>query len=218
MRAAGGRCDAQREAATARSISRRRRSPRLATLLAVLAVGMMGGQRSGASGDAEAQERPISGDKELTVSIAIPLSGAYSERAISYYGKEPKFHVLVTNISDRPQRIWEDWNSWGYYMLSFEITAPNGKVWHIEKGPHAWKRNFPSWWTLPPHESQVLEVYFADSKTWSLTPFPRPLEDPETYTLRAIFEIGPSAEAKKNGVWTGRIMSPAEKYVFYSGK
>lgn len=163
---------------------------------------------------------PAAGNDVLVVSIAIPLSGLPEQRVIQYRPWDIKgcnFHVVVTNKTDQPQRIFEDWNSWGYYALSFEVTDAAGKAWRIAKAPTSWTRNAPNYCTLPPHESLVIAVNFADTKVWSPNAFPRPKREPETYTMRAIFATAPTKESKGLSVWTGRAASKADQYTFYGG-
>ena len=160
--------------------------------------------------EAHSQER----DNRLALSIAIPLRN--SGREIKYAGERPHFHVVLTNTSKQPVNVWRDWNSWGYSALSFEVTDDKGKTWKVQKGPRGWDKNFPDYWTVAAHENLVLDVYFADADTWQR--FPRPTGGPQTYTMRAVFETSPDEESKKYSVWTGRVVSTADKYTFYSGR
>jgi hypothetical protein len=153
------------------------------------------------------------GKNPIAVTIAIPCS-QNGERVIQYSTTAPHFHVLVSNVSEQPQKIWKEWCSWGYYALSFNLTDPDGKSWKVTKNmPHAWQANGPDNWTISPHESLVIDVDFADSATWQ--PFPHPKEWPQTFTMQAIFEAQPDEWSKKLSVWTGRIVSKADKYTFY---
>ena len=60
---------------------------------------------------------PPADKSAITVSIAIPVHG--EQRPLN---KNEHFHVLVTNTSDKPLRLWTDRFSWGYDNLSFEQT------------------------------------------------------------------------------------------------
>jgi hypothetical protein len=189
--------------------------PRLIQVLALISLLNVSGEFTFAADAPAANGNATSAEDTLAISIAIP-PGANGERAISY--AKPKFQVQVTNKSDREQRIWRDSNSWGYYALSFELTEADGKVTRIQKVRQGFTKNAPVYFTLPPNESRMLEVNFADTNTWSPVPFPRPGGDSVTYTMRAIFEIGETEQSKKLNVWTGRIVSKPEKYTFYGGK
>lgn len=153
----------------------------------------------------------LAADSPIEISIAVPQRG--NDRVLEYYGSNPHFHVIVSNVSDKPQRIWREWCSWGYDGLSFEFTDAAGKTWIATKKPGEWTKNFPDFWTIPPNESLVLEVFFADADVWE--GFPRPQGVSEAFTMRAIFEFQPDDQSRKHSVWTGRVVSKADKYVFY---
>ena len=127
--------------------------------------------------------------------------------------RDPHFHVIISNTSDKPQRIWREWCSWGYYGLSFEFTDATGKTWIAKKKPRDWTRNLPDFWTVGARESLVLDVHFADAKTWD--GFPQPQGASQPFTMRAVFEFKPDDKSRQHSVWTGRAVSKADKYVFY---
>jgi hypothetical protein len=62
----------------------------------------------------------------------------------------------------------------------------------------------------------MIEVNFADSKIWQ--GFPSPNNGSKTVTMQANLEFKPDYEARKNSVWTGRVVSKAEKVTFYDWK
>jgi len=94
--------------------------------------------------------------------------------------------------------------------LSFEFTDQTGKKWIVSKKPRSWDKNYPDFWTIEPHENLVLDVEFGKIGTWDGIP----LSD-GTFTMRAIFEIRPDEDSLKHIVWTGHVISKADKYVFY---
>ena len=49
--------------------------------------------------------------------------------------KESYFYVVLTNTSQSDMSVWREWCSWGYFCLSFEITLPDGKTFHVKKRP-----------------------------------------------------------------------------------
>jgi hypothetical protein len=153
----------------------------------------------------------VAADSPIAVSIAVPQRG--TERVLEYYGKSPHFHVIIANTSDKPQRIWREWCSWGYYGLSFEFTDASGETWTAKKKPRDWTKNYPDFWTVGAHESLVLDVQIANTDTWE--GFPRPQGVSQTFTMRAVFEFRPDEESRQHSVWTGRIVSKSDKYVFY---
>jgi len=150
-------------------------------------------------------------DPPIAVSIAVPHRG--TERVLEASGRNPHFHVIVSNVSDKPQRIWREWCSWGYYGLSFELTDSTGKTRIAKKKPRDWTKNYPDFWTIAAHESLVIDVNFADTDTWE--GFPRPQSVSQAYLMRAVLEFRADDESRQHFVWTGRVVSKADKYVFY---
>ncbi len=120
--------------------------------------------------------------------------------------------MVVTNTSANPQRLWETWNSWGYYNLRFEVADKDGNVIStIKKKPRAWTRNFPSWVELAPGEHLVLDVDF-DRERWVL-PFSKEKRQGQfSLSMRAVFEIAADKETGVHKVWTGKISSPLRPY------
>ncbi len=151
-------------------------------------------------------------DSTVSISIAIPETSQL-ERALTYYNSNAHFHVILSNTSDKPQRFWQEWCSWGYFALSFEFKDEAGKSWTVKKTARDWSKNFPAYWLVPAHESLVLDVYYADTKIWE--GFPRPKRMPQAYTVRAVFEVKADEESRQKSVWTGRVESKPEKIVFY---
>jgi hypothetical protein len=75
-------------------------------------------------------------DSPISVSLAIPAhNGERRIEHIEYKGKDNTAHfpVIVTNTSDKQQRIWREWCSWGYFGLTFQFTDESGKKWVAEK-------------------------------------------------------------------------------------
>lgn len=123
------------------------------------------------------------------------------------------FHVVVTNVSDEPVRLWREWCSWGYHSLSFEIRNEDGSVTVVEKAPRSWRKNFPDWTTIPPGDHMVFEVSF-DPQTWQNAPLPEKGES-RRVTMKAVFEIAEDKDTEEHKVWTGRVSSPEHVYVIY---
>jgi hypothetical protein len=149
------------------------------------------------------------GDSALSVSIAV----APENTRLAYMDSTSHFHVLVQNKSAQPQKVWEGWNSWGYYARSFELSQDEGKHWIVAKLKETvFTRNFPSFQTINPSDVLVLDVFFGDDRIWDGFPLRRGHEN--KVLLRAVFEISESAESKEYGVWTGRVDSDAIEVTF----
>jgi hypothetical protein len=84
-------------------------------------------------------------NSELSVGIAVPYSrntlaafGIFNDtndtRVISQ-ALRSTFHVLLRNISNKAQNIWEDGSPRINYSLSFEMRDESGKKWTAKKIP-----------------------------------------------------------------------------------
>ncbi len=146
----------------------------------------------------------------LSVSLAIPRGG--EQRYLEYHDKTSHFHVIISNLSNKPKRVWKEWCSWGYFTLRFEIEDEAGRKWTVKKKDRSWTMNAPDWWVLEPRESVVLDVFFADQDIWA--GFPRPDHGAQTVTIRAVFESEPDKYSRQQGIWTGQIVSEARKVKF----
>lgn len=157
-----------------------------------------------------AAAQAMADDSPISISLAIPAQ--WGGRALENFqdGHATHFHVIVSNVSGQPQRIWQEW---GYFGLTFELTDEQGKKWVARKCPRGWDKNFPSTWTLDPHESLVLDVYFTDTNIWQ--GFAMPKRNSQTVTMQAVLEFKPDENSRQIGVWTGRAVSKAEKVTFY---
>ena len=115
------------------------------------------------------------------------------------------FHVVITNNSNRAVRLFEEWNSWGYYCLSFDLLDKNGKlIGSVEKGPAQWSRNGASYLNLRPRECHVIDVRWDTKWLMPIKPFPKS-QGPTEYKLVARFSIAEDDATRRNNVWTGTI-------------
>jgi hypothetical protein len=156
------------------------------------------------------------GDAAIKLSIALPAIDPGKERAAVAFDRRSHFPVILTNTSDKPQRIDTEWNSWGDHALSFEFTDEAGKKTVARRVVADYGKNVLHWWILQPQESLVMDVYFADSDKWQGFPHPAGYGNSQTVTMRAVFEIHPNEVPSADGLWTGRVVSQPEKYVFYN--
>lgn len=158
---------------------------------------------------------------ELTLTI-IPSSygsGAAPKPEI-WFAYRGHFHVLLTNVSAHPVTLFQEWNSWGYYGLSFDITYAYGRKVHATRAPRGWDKNFPSTFTLAPQGYYIFEVSF--DRTW----LPSPRTEPTSghglaCRLRASYSIArqeDDTDALPLGAplpWTGTVQSNEDAYVVW---
>ena len=116
------------------------------------------------------------------------------------------FHVSITNISDEPIRLWEEWNTWGYFSLSFELFDMTGKsLGHIAKSQRRWTINYPSFVEINPGQSHEIEVTLHPS-VWD---FPDKSllnnKGAAEYRLVASYTVQNCEESHQHAVWTGSL-------------
>ena len=141
----------------------------------------------------------------INVSIAVPTNSAGNSRDINSYGSASHFHVVITNTSKAPIRLFDEVYSWGRYNLSFEITDPSGRRRLVTRTTRPYHKNFPRHFIVGPGEHFVRAVNFADG-TWKNFPLPKTGRN-MTLRMRAIFQIKPDEASKEFGVWTGTVSS-----------
>ncbi len=115
-------------------------------------------------------------------------------------------YVVLTNTSRQPESVFEPWNSWGYYSISFEMETGPGKVIKITKAPAVFTKNNPGTFVVPPGEQMVFPIKLNDD--WNAAP-PLPIadEEPVSVAMKAIYEVRPTPESSAQKVWIGRVES-----------
>jgi len=122
------------------------------------------------------------------------------------YPKEDRFYVVIENTG--PKTVFIQHEDDVNRALHFEITGEDGKTNLV------WRSGLPheKYWAydvrLAPGEIAVREIYYG--RDWEKFPFPynpRRVDETRKVTIRAVFEQAPSAERKKLGCWTGRVVS-----------
>ena len=116
------------------------------------------------------------------------------------------FYVVLGNRSKEARKVFEDWNSWGYQNISFEVTLPDGKKVLLSRRDQDFTRNAPTTFLIPAGESQVFEIHL--DKWWESKPALELKARVENkISLKAIYEVKKGPEAIADGVWTGRVES-----------
>jgi hypothetical protein len=135
----------------------------------------------------------------------VPESRSEITSSISW-AKDSKrnFFVILTNTSDKPQAVFERWNSWGYQAISFEMIGSAGERTSVRVKPQSFTKNFPSTYVIPPKGHQVFPIILNDK--WEGRPaFGEPGRT--KIKLTAVYEVQATAESAEQKVWTGRIVS-----------
>ncbi len=150
-------------------------------------------------------ELPVIASDTLRLSVAITSDWRGPTVRCDRRNKNDHFHVILTNISDGPQHIWQDDNSLGWQNLRLELTDAEGHIVLVARPGRSWDLNSPTWWALTPQESHVFDIDFNDPLEW--TGFPILKKRDESFTIRAIYEVDPVPQSTDVRIWTGKVIS-----------
>ena len=171
-----------------------------------------------ASHPAAAQNQP-----QLTLAI-IPTSysDVLSPDPSIVFDYTDHFHVLLTNNSEKPIVLFEEWNSWGYFGLSFDITYSDGRKVHSTKFSSGWDKNAASTVTIAPHGFYIFNVTFSKKEDlnhhrfWINSLFDeKGLDKGLKCRIRAVYSIENSPEAQREHAWIGTVTSEENNYTLW---
>ncbi len=125
------------------------------------------------------------------------------------------FEVHLLNASKKPVNLHDEWNSWGYYNLKFEIGDRFGTRYWVTKKPWVWYRNFETSTEVKPGETMIIPVTLTDEIWGGLQPV-RDADKVDNFMcfIRAIYEqypqmAGPKIDdSNKVSLWQGTSSSP----------
>jgi len=147
------------------------------------------------------------GVQQTPFSLAVvPTSSSGGVGGIAMAERKPdEFYVVLTNISQQSQAVFEQWNSWGYFTVSFEFTTDEGsKSTVFRKRTVVFTKNNPSTFVVAPREHLVFPIRL--DKWWEAQPTLRKADEMPV-KVKAIYEVSATPESAKEGVWTGRVES-----------
>jgi len=168
---------------------------------------------------------PLFGQDELSVSISTPVAVPSDGRTRTLpMGDDTHFHVVISNNTNTQQKIWQSWNSWGFYNLRFDILNDKNEVIHsVVKNPNrVWTVNYPSQTTIRPKQHFVMDIdlshkdWVVDRGDKNYQRFSTFLKTRERYNLniRMVYENRKDDEAEKLSTWTGVAKTNAETFLF----
>lgn len=146
----------------------------------------------------------------FSIELSIPISTPNGHREISierYFN----LHVLIKNITPHPQKLWKDWNTWGYFNLRLEWQAANKSFPITRKAPKVWNGDFPDYWVLNPGETVVLVV---DMRSGDWEGFPDLYGERIPAKIKAIYENKRDVLADEFSIWYGRMETDPIDIVF----
>jgi hypothetical protein len=144
------------------------------------------------------QTEERSDGKNLEIELSFPNSQTQGQRNPCL-----KVNVLIINHTDTVASFFEDWNSWGYFNINFQIKSGDS-TYTIYKRVRAWDKNFPSYETLFPGDTMELK-FFLDYGHCSTSPFNGYISITPNgrNTIKAIYKL--DAAALKNADLEGYI-------------
>lgn len=145
---------------------------------------------------------------DLSITIAAPIHN--DQRTIQVGPQATRFHVVIENLSEHQVNLWREKCSWGYFNLKFQITNDKGTTWIAKKKEIDWEKNFPDFVSIEPSEKMVIDVTF-NPDIWENV-LPPGTEKSTTISMSAIYESEDTEDAKKRGIWFGRLVSDKRKY------
>ena len=139
----------------------------------------------------------------------MPTKSSSDARVITIAKQKPyEFYVVLTNISNEPQAVWETSNSWGSKTISFEFTLDNNRRVVVSRGPEGFTINHPDTFLIPPSEHKVYAIRL--DSWWDTGSIPKSDEMP--ISLKAIYDVPNTLDSTAYHVWIGRIESVSYKF------
>jgi len=129
-----------------------------------------------------------------------------------------EFYLVISNVSDKPQPVFEFWNSWGAASISLVLTTANGKEHVLARTREIFTKNGPDTFTVQPGEHQVYAIRL--DYWWEARP-ELPAVETLPVTVKAIYNVEPPTGDEAKGtddwdrdiqsVWVGRVESKSYK-------
>jgi len=135
-------------------------------------------------------------------------------------------YVLLTNVGQKPLKLWDGVCSRGYYSVEFEIVGSDGKTrslrrrhidfsskWRMKPANDLSAEDILMWFVVQPGESVVwcVELDSSDWQDLSWIPTNKELKA----KVRAIYSVVADSAANGRGVWTGRAESKWYDFSIY---
>ncbi len=168
---------------------------------------------------ASSADNPPANLQPLSITIA-PTGGRNDTRNLDLSTPQQHFHVVIHNKSEKPVKLWQEWCSWGWHNLTFEIIDADGTTTIAKKKARGWDKNFPSHTTIDANGDAVIDVFF-DPELWDLSPKLRPSDAhaPQVLTMRAVYvnaagtsDGSTSDQSDRWDMWVGTITSDKLPY------
>jgi hypothetical protein len=137
-----------------------------------------------------------------------------SEDGVLLFSPKLRHHLHFLLFSNKAGlKVYEDWNSWGYFAPSFKAEDETCKTYNITRRERDWDKNFPSTTTLNKGDFLIIDTYLCD-ETWRV--LPKLPTNPESLTLQVRGHFAMKADKRRpiSALWTGQAESaPLEIYL-----
>ena len=122
--------------------------------------------------------------------------------------RDPGISISFCPRASEVLKVFQEWNSWGFYARSFLAVDEKDKAKRYRLAPtesDLGDKNFAATHLLNTGQFLITDIHLCDGY-WAVEP-KLPEDVPARLTLTGIFEIKADAESKAQNVWTGRIES-----------
>ena len=130
-----------------------------------------------------------------------------------HFNTTAALHVIIENISPKPQGHFDEWNSWGYNNLTLQWTDAQGRKGTVTKVPREWDQNGPTTTILQPGRALVRDISF-DPKLWQGWPV---INNDTKLTVKVTYHAAfdPPLGPLPAWTWTGTITSGEQAITVY---
>ncbi len=136
-----------------------------------------------------------------------------SEDGVLLFSPQIRHHLHFLLFSNQAGlKVYEDWNSWGYFAPSFKAEDENCRTYDITRRDRDWDKNYPSTATLNNGDFLIVDAYLCD-ETWRVSP---KLPTGKALTLQVLGRFAMKADKRRplRELWTGQAEStPLEIYL-----
>jgi hypothetical protein len=136
-----------------------------------------------------------------------------NDNGFMYFSAHSPNHLHFILFSDADDlKVFQEWNSWGYYARTFLATDAASKTYEFSRREGAWDKNAPTTHTLKRGEFIITDIYLCEG-TWQASP-KLPAGQPAKLQVVGRFKNQADKDAMSAGVWTGKIESkPTEIFL-----
>lgn len=126
--------------------------------------------------------------------------------ALDFNPEDEMLILRVTNVGNKPVRLWNQDNSWGWEMPRLVLSSEsNDRYAHLCPGMRLWTRNFPSFTQLNALEEKSYRLCANDFDPKQLASAREFIS--QKLLVKAQLHAAKSPEQLEQGVWYGLLES-----------